>query len=396
MKAPKLRPRLIASVLGIALLALLVGLALRPRPIEVEQAVVARGPLVVTVEEDGLARVRDRYTVSAPVSGTLARLEVHAGDRVAAGAALARVLPMAPALLDARTRAEAAARVSAAGAGEAAAREAVGRAELAAEEATQALARARSMAEAGGLTKVELDRAIYQERMAQGELRSARFGAAVAKNELAMAKAVLGGGAASKEEFPVLAPSDGVVLQVLRESEGAIAAGTPVLEFGDPAALEVVVDVLTADASRVEVGDRATITRWGGEDLEATVRLVEPSAFTRLSSLGVEEQRVNVALGLDSPPERWARLGDRWRVEARIAVDEVADALYVPQSAVFRQGEGWAVYAIVDGVARLRPVEIGLKNGMEVEIRGGLAEGDRVVVFPGDRVAEGARVTARQ
>lgn len=397
MKAPKLNARTVAAVLGLGLLGGMVALAMRPRPAEVEIGAARTGALEVFIEEDGLATVRDRYTISSPVSGTLARLERHAGDRVEAGAVLARVLPLASPPLDARTKAQGQAQISAARSAESASREAVAGAELALARAGQELKRVAALAEGGAATPAELERATFEEQARSNALRSARFAAAVANNELAMARAAISsGGAASADEVRILAPAAGVLLQVFRESEGALQAGTPILEFGDPTALEVVVDALTAEASRIELGDRATITRWGGEDLDAHVRLIEPSAFTRLSSLGVEEQRVGVLLALDSPPEAWARLGDRWRVEARIQIDRVENARIVPQSAVFRRGQGWAVYEVVDDVARLTDVEVGLKNGLEVQILSGLDEGARVVVFPGDRVGDGVRVTARE
>lgn len=392
---PKRTRIVLAIVGGLVLVALLV-IALRPRPVEVDLAVVRLGNLDVHVEEDGRARVKDRYVVAAPSSGTLARLELHAGDEVKPGAVLARILPLAPMLLDARSKAEAHARVLAASAAQAQARATVDRAAMALTLATQQHVRQKALATAGAITAADLDLASFEERSRTEDLRSARFGAEVATYQLSLAKAAAGRIAAgTTDELTVSAPVGGTVLRIIQESEGALAAGTPLLEVGDPAALEVVVDVLTQDATRVRPGATVALTLWGGDDLVGHVRTVEPSAFTRLSALGVEEQRVNVVIDLDSPREAWLALGDGWRVEARILVDAVADAAVVPQSAVFREGDDWAVYRVQDGVARRTSVQIGLRNGLEAQVTTGLQPDDTVVVFPGDRVVDGVAVIAR-
>ncbi len=396
MSARSVRTRVILGILGGALLIGLLLVAIRPRPVEVDLAAVRSGSVDAYVEEDGRARVKDRYMVAASTSGTLARLEVHAGDTVARGAVLARILPLAPMLLDARSRAEAQARVSAAAAGLAQARATVERAATALEQATQDHDRQTSLAAGGVITPAALELSTFSKRARVEELRSARFGAEVAASQLALAKVAAGQiSAGATDELTATAPVAGTVLRVIQESEGAVAPGTPLLEVGDPGALEVVVDVLTQDATRVSPGARTVLTLWGGDDLVGHVRSVEPSAFTRLSALGVEEQRVNVVIDLDSPREAWRSLGDGWRVEARILVDSATGATIVPQSAVFREGDGWAVYRVEDKIARRTAVGLGVRNGLEAQVTTGLAPDDTVVVFPGDRVADGVRVVAR-
>lgn len=327
MSARLPRTRVVLTVLGMLLLAGLAIVATRPRPVEVDLATVARGDLRVYVEEDGRARVRDRYVVATPTAGTLARLEHHPGDTVEAGAVLARIRPLTPARLDARARAEAQARA------------AVERAAMAAEQAKQERPRREALARAGATASAELEYVQFEERSRAEDPRSARFVAEVAAYQLRMARAAVGQMAGGRtDELEVTAPVAGRVLRLLQENEGAVAPGTPLLERGDPGALEVVVDVLTQDASRIRPGARVLLTRWGGADLDGRVRLVEPSAFTRLSSLGVEEQRVNCVIDLASPREAWTELGDGWRVEARILVAEARDVVIVPQSAGWRTG----------------------------------------------------------
>lgn len=388
--------RWILGGLGLVAAIGLVVLLLRPRPVEVDVAPVRRGLLTVYVEEDGLARVKDRYVVSTPVTGTLARLERHAGDIVATGDVLARVLPLSPALLDARSRAQAQAQVAAAAAGEAQARATVERARMGAEQAKRERERREKLAAAGATAAIDLDLAQFEERGRAQDLRSATFGAEVAAYQLRQAQAVLGRvGAAPGDELEITAPVAGGILRVLHESAGAVTAGTPLLELGDPAALEIVVDLLTQDAARVRPGARTMLAGWGGEDLTGRVRLVEPSAFTRLSALGVQEQRVNCIVDLDGPADTRAGLGDGWRVETRILVAEATDVVMVPESAVFREGEGHAVYRVVDGKATYTTVVLGLENGVDAEVQSGLGTDDEVVVFPGDRVADGVALTVR-
>jgi HlyD family secretion protein len=276
------------------------------------------------------------------------------------------------------------------------------RARAAVELARAEAQRDRQLASAGAAAPQVAERAELEARAREAELASAEFGARIAAYALEVARSTLGslgaGGARTGGEpaqMDVRSPIDGRVLRVIQASEGVVQAGTPLLELGDPTALEVVVDVLTSDAVRIAAGARVELHGWGGPPLDARVRLVEPSAFTRMSSLGVEEQRVNVVIDLEGPPERWAALGDGYRVEARIVVADRADVLQAPASALFRHAGGWAVYAIREGKAARVAVEVGERTPLAVEILSGLAEGDRVIDHPGDLIADGAAVAAR-
>ncbi|KPK14727.1 MAG: hypothetical protein AMJ62_12010 [Myxococcales bacterium SG8_38] len=370
---------------AIAVVALIV-VAWLPDPVVVEVATVKRGPLVVTVNEDGRTRVKDRYIVSAPVTGNLGRVELEAGDAIEEGQVLARLVPLPPPLLDLRTRAEAQARVDAAAAALRQAQAAVNRARYERDFAKQEADRALAVVQQGGLARSDADRAVSTYRSAEEALRSAEFGARVAEHELKLARTALmqlSGRGEDLEHLEITSPVAGQVLEVFQESEGVVQSGTPILEVGNPAAL---------DPKRAPV----TIERWGGKNpLNGHVRVVEPSAFTKLSALGVEEQRVNVIIDLDEDRELWSTLGDGYRVEARISVWEGEDVLKVPASAVFRSEEAWATFAVEDGTAVLRTVEIGESNGLETQVLSGLEEGDEVVAYPSDSVRDGVSVKAR-
>ncbi len=383
---------------AVAVVAMIV-VAWLPKPTPVDVAEVVRGPMQVTVDEDGRARVKDRYTVSAPISGRVARIELDAGDSVEQGVVVARIVPLDPPLLDERSREGAKARVAAASAASRQTRAQIERAEAALRFAEEEEAKMRKLVASGALPPRDLDRAELEARAAAAELESLKFGAQVAAHEVRMAQAALGrltpGATAPGEQFEVPAPVSGRILEVIQESEGVVQAGAPLLEIGDPSALEIVADVLTRDAVDIRPGARAIVDRWGGPPLDARVRLVEPSAFTRVSALGVEEQRVNVVMDLDTPRERWESLGDGYRVETHTVVWSSEDAVQVPTSAAFRHGDGWAVYTAQDGVARLTPVEIGRRTGQRVQITAGLEPPARVIVHPSDRIADGVQVAPR-
>ena len=387
------------GLLAAALLAATVGAvaALRPRPVPVDAAAVARGPLAVAVEESGTTRVKDRFLVSAPVSGRIARLAFEAGDQVAEGEPLLEVAPALSPLLDERTRAEAEARLGAALSAVGQARAQVARTRAARDLAEQELGRVRRLAADQAATPQALDQAAFAARMRAEELTSAQFAVKVAGEEARMAKVALGrdGQRAHDRHVDVLAPVSGQVLRVHQKSAGVVQAGAPLLEIGDPAALEIVVDLLTTDAVHVQPGTAVAIGGWGGGPLAGRVRRVEPSAFTRPSALGVDEQRVNVVVALVEPRDRWAALGDGYRVEARLVLWRSDDVLQVPQGTVFRRGDGWAVFALQGGVARLQPVTIGHRGEAGVEILSGLSAGAAVAVHPGDRVKDGVRVEVR-
>ncbi|GAO04236.1 efflux RND transporter periplasmic adaptor subunit [Anaeromyxobacter sp. PSR-1] len=365
---------------------------------EVEVRRAARGPIAEWVEGTGKARVRERHAVSAPVTGALERVEVHAGDAVRAGAVVARVLPLTPTPLDPRSRSEARARVAAARAAEAQAEAALRRARVVEADAARTLERARALLAASAMAPSDHDAAEATARAAREEVDAARATVGRVRAERVAAEAVLAAprGAAGGA-VPVASPVAGVVLRVVQESPGPVLAGTPVLEVGDPRELEVALELLTEQASRVRPGAEVELTAWGGDaPLAGRVRRVEPSAFTKVSALGVEEQRVNVLVDPAGAAGAWSALGDGWRVEGRVAVARRADALRVPASSVFRGDGGWAVYAVEGGRARLRPVQLGALAATEVEIAGGLADGTPVVLRPTGALHDGARVRARE
>lgn len=397
VKRGKMIRRALLGAFALSLATVLV-LAFRPRPLEVDLATATRADLVATVEEMAKTRVRDRYVVSAPLAGDLLRIELRAGDAVKSGAVLARILPMQPGLLDARSRTEAQARVAGAAAAQRQSQAGISRAELAATHARDELGRTRRLVETGALANDALVRAELDSRIRNEELASARFAEQMAANEAAMARAALRRferNEAGTDAFEITSPVDGRVLKVVTQSAGPVQPGAALVEVGNPDALEIVADVLSADAVRMSPGAKVTVDRWGGPPLAAHVRTVEPEAFTRLSALGVEEQRVPVIIDLDEPRARWAALGDGYRAEVKVVVAEKHRVIQIPLASVFRSGQGWAVYVARDGRARSVPVELGVRSDVAVEVESGLEEGARVLVHPGERVTDGIRVTAR-
>ena len=396
------RKRWIKRAIGLAVVVAVVAALLaaaRPRPVAVEIAVVRRGPMQVTIEEAGRTRVRDRYVVLAPLGGDLARITLRPGDRIERGGALASIVPQTPALLDPRTRAEATARLATAQSAAQQARASVARAELALEHARGDAERMKRLATSGSVNADDAAHAQFEVDLRTQELASARFAGETARHEVEMQNAVLArysSGAQSREAFAIVSPIAGRVLRVIQPSAGLVSPSAPLLELGDPAELEVVVDVLTEDAVRIGPHAKVVLDRWGGPwTLAAHVRVVEPSAFTRLSALGVEEQRVSVVIDFDEPLERRAALGDGYRVEANIVTWAKDDVVAIPASAAFRQGDGWAVFVAADDRARIRKVELGRRSASEVQVVSGVSEGDQVVVHPSDKVEDGVRIATR-
>ncbi|MBK8241315.1 MAG: efflux RND transporter periplasmic adaptor subunit [Deltaproteobacteria bacterium] len=384
----------IAAAVGVATAAG-VAASLRTKPIRVESASVARGRLRVTIDEDGRTRVQDRHIVTAPLTGNLARIDLEPGNAVTEGLTVALIEPIPPPLLDARANSELEARVHVAEASARQASAAVGRAETRKTFTSRQLTRLRKLASDGAASQEEIDTAELDAEAAARELDAARFGARVARFEVDTAKAALArsAGGSSTEQFEIHSPIVGTVLRVLRESEGLVTAGAPLMELADPHALEIVVDVLTADAVEIEPGDAVEIQRWGGEQpLQGHVRLVSPSAFTKVSSLGVEEQRVDVIVSIDDPYERWQQLGDGYAVIASIVVWEQDDAVTVPTASLVRDDEGWALFVIADGVATRRKVGVGRRGATAVQITEGVTPGEVIVMHPSDRIAEGVAI----
>ena len=398
----KLTHRIRQALLGLIVLAAAGAavLSLRPRPVPVDLATVVQGPLVVVIQESGVTRVKDRYDVSAPVTGRIARLALEIGDPVQEGDPLAEIAPALSPLLDDRTRAEAEGRLGAATSALGQARAQLARANAAKELAAQELARARQLGSTGALAAQALEQSEFALRMRNEEQNSAEFNAKIALEELRIARVALTGDrehTLGGRHVDVLSPVAGRVLRVQQKSAGVVQAGAPLVEVGDPSALEIVVDLLTTDAVHVQPGTETVIEGWGGDaPLHGRVRRLEPSAFTRPSALGVDEQRVNVIVALVDPPASWVRLGDGYRVEARFVLWQAAKVLKAPQGAVFRYRDRWAVYRISDGVAHLTSVDIGHRGETEVEITSGLEPGAAVAVQPGDRVKDGARVEVRR
>lgn len=382
---------------------------MQPRPVPVETLVVAAKPLRVTVEEEGKTRLRSRYVISAPVAGYLRRLQLKAGDTVRAGAVVAMLEPPRPTVLDARTLEQGNAKVAAA---ERALQVAQSRVATQGEQVrsakaeldywTQQRLREERLRKSGDVAATRLERTVTDLRRAEAAVAAAERGLATteaeveaAKAEVAAARAALRqtAGAATGESIPVVAPTGGRVIRLVRESEGVVSPGEPLVELGDARAIEVVVEVLSADAVRIAPGMKVMLDRWGGPTvLEARVRLVEPGGFTKISALGVEEQRVRVVADLVSPEAEWAALGDGYRVEAAFVLWEGEQVLQAPANAVFRVGDGWAVFAVEGGVARRREVKVGHRSGVAVEITGGLRAGETVILHPDETVAEGKAV----
>jgi HlyD family secretion protein len=386
-------------------LALAVALAwlFRSAPVAVDLAAVERGPLAVSISDEGETRVRDVYSVSAPVPGRMRRVELDVGDEVVADrTVVARIEPSDPSFLDVRSAAEARAGVDAAAAARVHAEAQVRRAEAELEFANAEFGRIRELARSHTVSANDLDAAQRRARTAEAALAEARAERKVRESEYQVARARLVTPATARPRLAdcdcvtVYSPVSGTVLRIVTESEGVVPSGAPLVEVGNPEQLEIVVDLLSADAVRVVPGQRVVIEAWGGDQpLAGKVRRVEPFGFTKVSALGIEEQRVNVLIDIQDPRERWQRLGHGYRVEPRIVLWESDGVLRVPLSALFRQGDRWAVFVEQDGRAVLRPVDIGQENGLDAEVRSGLEAGERVVLHPGDRVAPGARLTER-
>jgi HlyD family secretion protein len=390
----KLTPLLLALVIAGAL-----AFAFWPRPVPVDVAEVRRAPLIVTVDEDGRTRIRERYTVSAPLMGRMSRIALKAGDPVEAGrTVLTTIEPVEPSLLDPRAAAEAELRVRTAEAGLRGAEPEVSRAGAALELAQSELARTRQAAQATAGAQMELERAILAERQRTAELRAAEFAVEIARYELDLARAALqrtqSGQQPQDNRLDVSSPITGRILRVVRESSGVVQPGEELVEVGDPSDLEIEVDVLSRDAVRIVPGAGASLEHWGGErPLEARVRLVEPAGFTKISALGVEEQRVFVLLDLVKPAP--TTLGHGYRVEARIVTSETADTLQIPVGALLRDQGRWAVFVVENGKANLRAIELGRRNEEAAEVLEGLTPGQHVIISPGDKITSGASVRER-
>ena len=375
-----------------------------PRPIPANLITVERGPMMVTIEDEGETRVKEVYTISAPLSGRVARFEGHVGDSVSAGkSVVATIRPTDPSFHDVRTHSELDAAVKAAEAARDLARATVVSAAAEDEFAQSEFKRASNLAARGNTSLSGLDRARMEARTKRAELTEARAALRVREFQLQTAQAALLGPDSAQPDstdgsccFEVRAPVSGTILRIYRESEAVVAAGAPLVEIGDPKDLEIVVDLLSTDAVSVTPDDDVLIDGWGGErSLNGRVRRVEPFGFTKTSALGIEEQRVNVIIDFVDPPELWRRLGHGYRVVTRIVRWRGKDVVRVPLSALFRQGDAWALFKAVEGRARLTTVKVGHMNSHRVEILAGLEPGETVLLHPSDRIEDGVRVAAR-
>jgi len=389
-------------IIGIGLIGFTIVVAIRPRPVLVDVATATVGPMDVRVEEDGRTRIRERYVVSTPLTGRLLRITFDVGDLVLADqTVLARMEPTDPALLDPRAVAQAQARVRAAQRKLEAAKSDLAKAEAAVQYAETEMGRVRQMRVKNAASDQEFEEKELEFRLRTEEGRSAGFAVDIAEYELELERAALmltdpERQADGEMELSIKAPIDGRVLRIYQESTAVVTAGSPLMEVGDPSDLEIVADVLSRDAVRVTAGDRVSLKHWGEDrELQGRVRLVEPSGFTKLSALGVEEQRVNVIIDLSDPPESRRQLGDGFRVDCEIVIWESPEALQIPTSALFRVDGDWHVFTVDGAVARLTQVEVEQNNGKSAKVASGLAPGVQVITHPSDSIENGVAVEER-
>lgn len=390
----------VTGVILVVVLAILYGFL--PRTQEVDLVRLMRGPLQVTIEEEGRTRLKERFVISAPTAGYMRRIEAKVGDPVKKGETVVVLEPLRSQALDPRSRAEAAATVSAAEASLAAAVERERAATADADYTDKRLARITNLYARGSVAKDQHDQTESEAKKARSVQRSAKAAADVARSELEKAKTTLQNFApvqrtGKNNTVEVTSPVSGAVFRIYRESEGAVHVGEPLMDIGNAGNLEVRVEVLSSDAVRIKQGTPVLFKRWGrDEPLTGRVRRVEPAGFTKLSSLGVEEQRVLVIVDITSEPQMWRVLGDGYRLEAHFVVWEGQDILQVPTSALFRSGKEWSVFVEENGKARRRAVEVGQRTGLTAQILSGLKENERVVAYPDDAISEGTRIRQRE
>lgn len=392
--------RHIVIVAGFLTAAAVAVWVMMPEAVPVETALASKGRFVASVDEDGKTQVRERYVVAAPLAGRLGRVRFKVGDQIRVDDALATITPSPAPLLDPRSRNEAEQRLGTTEANLERAKAVVERARAQSEQANTDLARAKTLTQSGAATTQALERAELAVRVTDRDLRAAEFLNHAAEHELSQMRALLArysnNSGETPESWTVAAPVAGVVLKVAQESETIVQPGTPLVDIGDPRDLEVVVDVLSTDAVDINPGAEVKIIHWGGQGtLSGRVRRVEPAAFTKISTLGVEEQRVNVLIDLVSNPDEWSRLGDAYQIDAQIVVFTQDDVTIVPAGALFRRGDQWSVYVVKDGRAELREVQILRRSGRVAAAASGLNQGESVIVYPSDRVASGVRVGLR-
>lgn len=396
-----LRRKIIIVGVALAVAALLV-YGFWPKTRDVDLAGVKKGPLQVVIEEEGRTRLRDRFTISAPSAGYLRRIALKVGDSVQKGQIVAVLEPLRSPTLDPRSRATTQAAVSAA---EASLQAALQREKAAASDVAylkQRRIRFKALYDQGAVTKDQMDQISAETEKVEALLSSSTAAVSVAKAQLEEAKAALRHfsheqTAGDKELVTVSSPVSGSVFRVYRESEGAVNVGEPLMDIGNAADLEVRAEVLSSDAVKIKEGAAVWLKHWGGEQtLMGKVRRVEPAGFTKISSLGVEEQRVLVLVDIISPREQWRSLGDGYRLETHFVIWAGENVLQIPSSALFRSGNRWAVFVDEKGKARKRIVEIGHRSGLAAEVLSGLREGEKVVAYPDDSIADGTSIRQRK
>lgn len=389
---------LIASVI---IITVIIGIGFIPRPALVDITIVKRGPLQVTIEEEGKTRVIDHYVLSAPVDGFARRIDLQVGDSVEKDQQIVCLEPLRSNVLDPRSRAEAEARVSASRAALNVANQNERAAKADAQFAEDEAKRFQQLYESGTIPYDKYQQSITDAQRTKAKLESTKFAVQVAQFEKTAAEAALRYSAAQSpgevpETVSIKAPVNGEVLKIHHKSEGVVNKGDPLIDIGDPHSLEVEVEVLSRDAVRIKPGTKVEFTRWGGDhSLKGNVRTVEPVGFTKISALGVEEQRVHVIVDIISPKEEWKDLGDGYRVETSFILWEGKDILQVPSSALFHHGDGWALYTANNNVAELRVVETGQRSGISTQILAGITEGEKIINHPGDNLKPGSRVRPR-
>ena len=399
---------------GLMTALVVIGLAwfARPRPIPVDLATVSKGPMEVTVDDEGKTNVRHVYTVSAPIAGKVLRIShplgqhdvsVHVGDRVKAAETVVAIMqPTAPSFLDVRSREELQAMLTAADASVALAEAEVRRIEAALDFSRSELRRSEILARTSSIPERSLEKARFDVATNEAALASAKAQQDVRRSERASVAARLTPPSATTPEtksdccIQIFAPVTGVVLKIVQESEAVVLPGKPLIEIGDPLDLEVVADLLSTDAVQIKVGAPVRIDGWGGSSIVGRVIRVDPAGFLKVSALGIEEQRVRTTIDFVGPPEEWSRLGHDYRVIVHVTVWGEPNVLNVPVSALFRQGEEWAVYSVKNGRAQATQAKIGHRNNRSAEVLSGLSEGDRVVLHPSDRIRSGVAVIQRQ
>ncbi len=373
-----------------------------PKAVDIDLLEVSRGPLQVTIEEEGRTRLKERFVLLAPAAGYMRRIDAKVGDPVRKGQIMVALEPLRSQALDPRSRAEAEAAVSAAEAAISAAREKVRAATADVDYIEKRLERITNLYAKGSVAKDQYEQTASEAKKARAALAAAKAAVDVARSELERIRITLQpvnptGRSGKQDTLHLSSPIDGAIFRIYRESEGAVAAGTPLMDIGNAKDIEVRVELLSSDAVRIKKGMAVLLKRWGGDGvLTGVVRVVEPAGFTKVSSLGVEEQRVLVLADITSGPERWRALGDGYRLEAHFVVWEGKSILQVPAGALFRSGSGWAAFVEESGRARLRPLEVGQRNGLRAEIISGLKEREKVIAYPDDSIRDGSPVRPRK